>query len=198
MAYGTGQRWESERVFTTYIGFLSIGLAIALSLIVLAPKAALAKFSLKAAAAYIAPAPQSSDPQHTLAPQAEQEATAMRIVAVEWRIKKGQENEFLEYWSTRSTIPDRSGLVGEFLNRVESREQYPWMVWEFNETWTTFINVGIWREGADFQQQIGHFIDNSRPPLAFEADRRRRVFMAPQRWRIGNTSLLENDHPAVR
>jgi hypothetical protein len=136
------------------------------------------------------------------APQVEQAAamadTPMRMVAVEWRIKKGQESEFLEYWSTRSTIPDRSGLVGEFLNRVESREQYPWMVWEFNEGWTTFINIGIWREGADFQQQIGRFIDNSRPPLAFEADRRRRVFMAPERWRIGNTPLLENDHPAVR
>jgi hypothetical protein len=121
----------------------------------------------------------------------------MRIVGVEWRIKKGQESEFLEYWSTRSTIPDRSGLVGEFLNRVESREQYPWMVWELNEGWTTFINIGIWREGADFQQQIGRFIDNSRPPLAFEADRRRRIFLAPERWRIGNTPLLIEDHPAV-
>ena len=136
------------------------------------------------------------------APQVDQSpaaaATPMRIVGVEWRIKKGQEDEFLEYWSTRSTIPDRSGLVGEFLNRVESREQYPWMVWEFNEGWTTFINIGIWREGADFQQQIGRFIDNSRPPLAFEADRRRRIFLAPERWRIGNTPLLNNDHPAVK
>jgi hypothetical protein len=46
------------------------------------------------------------------APQVEQSpaaaATPMRIVGVEWRIKKGQESEFLEYWSTRSTIPDRS------------------------------------------------------------------------------------------
>ena len=126
------------------------------------------------------------------------EQTATRIVAVEWRIKKGQENEFLEYWSTRATIPDRSGLVAEFLNRVESREQFPWMVWEFNEGWTTFINVGIWREGADFQQQIGRFIDNSRPPLAFEADKRRRVFMAPERWRIGSTPLISADHPVVR
>ena len=136
------------------------------------------------------------------APQVEQAAamaaTPMRMVAVEWRIKKGQENEFLEYWSTRATIPDRSGLVAEFLNRVESREQFPWMVWEFNEGWTTFINIGIWREGADFQQQIGRFIDNSRPPLAFEADRRRRVFMAPERWRIGNTPLMAADHPVVR
>jgi hypothetical protein len=183
-------------VFTSYIGLLSIGAAVALSLILIAPKAALAKFSLKGAVSYIAPAPRSSDPQHTLAPQAEQEATAMRIVAVEWRIKKGQENEFLEYWSTRSTIPDRSGLVAEFLNRVESREQFPGV--EFNEGWTTFINVGIWRDQADFQQQIGRLIDNSRPPLAFEAERRRRVFMAPERWRIGDTPMLNDDHPAVR
>ena len=131
-------------------------------------------------------------------PQSENGSTATRIVAVEWRIRKGQENEFLEYWSTRFIIPDRSGLVAEFLNRVESREQFPWMVGEFNENCPTFINIGIWREGADFQQQIGRFIDNSRPPLAFETDRRRRVFMAPERWRIGSTPLLKDDHPLVR
>ncbi len=146
--------------------------------------------------AQVTPLPLAAPPLQVQ--QASTEQTATRIVAVEWRIKKGQENEFLEYWSTRSTIPDRSGLVAEFLNRVESREQYPWMVWEFSENWTTFINVGIWREGADFQQQIGRFIDNSRPPLAFEADRRRRVFMAPERWRIGNTPLITADHPVVR
>ena len=164
--------------------------------------------ALSWAQALPAPAPQVEQaPAQALpapAPQVEQApapaaaATPMRIVAVEWRIKKGQENEFLEYWSTRATIPDRSGLVAEFLNRVESREQFPWMVWEFNESWTTFINIGIWREGADFQQQIGRFIDNSRPPLAFEADKRRRVFLAPERWRIGNTPLLKEDHAAVR
>ena len=39
----------------------------------------------------------------------------MRIVLVEWRIFKGQENLFLDYWSRRETIDDRSGLIGEFL-----------------------------------------------------------------------------------
>src|SRR5215207_4961563 len=39
-----------------------------------------------------------------------------RIVLVEWKIKKGREAEFLDYWSTQSTIPDRSGLIGEFLS----------------------------------------------------------------------------------
>jgi hypothetical protein len=60
------------------------------------------------------------------------------------------------------------------------------------------VNVGVWRNGADFQQQIGRFIDNSRPPLAFEADKRRRVLVAPERWRIGATPLLSSDHPSVR
>lgn len=127
-----------------------------------------------------------------------QGATPMRIVLVEWRIKKGREDEFLKYWSTQATIADRSGLINEFLSRVENQEQFPWMVWDLNSGWTTFVNVGFWREGADFQQQIGRFIDNTKPPLAFEADRRRRVFLAPDRWRIGAASSLRSDHPDVR
>ena len=127
-----------------------------------------------------------------------QDKTATRIVLVEWRIKKGQENEFLEYWSTRATIEDRTGLVGEFLSRVEDQKQFPWMVWDLNPGWTTYVNVGFWRNGADFQQQIGRFIDNSRPPLAFEAERRRRVLVAPERWRVGTTPMLTTDHPGVR
>lgn len=132
--------------------------------------------------------------------QAAQEAAAtpMRLVVVEWRIKKGREDEFLKYWSTQATIADRSGLISEYLSRVESREQFPWMVWDFNGDWTTFVNVGLWREGADFQQQIGRFIDNSKPPLAFEADRRRRVLLAPERWRVGASTAVKEDHPEVR
>ena len=130
--------------------------------------------------------------------QVPSDASQARIVIVEWRIKKGSEQEFLEYWSQRSTIPDRSGLIGEFLSRVEDRSQYPWMIWEFDERWTTFINVGFWRGGADFQEQVGKFIDNTRPSLAFEADRRRRLLVAPERWRIGGTPLPVIDHQRVR
>jgi hypothetical protein len=126
------------------------------------------------------------------------DASFARIVVVEWRIKKGSEQEFLDYWSERSTIPDRSGLIGEFLSRVEDRNEYPWMIWDLDERWTTFINVGFWRDGADFQEQVGRFIDNTRPVLAFEAERRRRLFVAPQRWRVGKARLLATDHQRVR
>jgi len=127
-----------------------------------------------------------------------EQTTAERIVLVEWRIKKGREQEFLDYWSTRATVEDRSGLVSEFLSRVEDRNQFPWMVWEFDPGWTTFVNVGFWRSGADFQQQIGRFIDNSKPPMDFEAQRRRRILVAPERWRIGKAQPIPTDHPAVR
>jgi hypothetical protein len=125
-------------------------------------------------------------------------AESMRVIIVEWRIKKGREREFLDYWSKRSTIPDRLGLIGEFLSRVDDRNNYPWMVWNFDEGWSTFLNVGFWREGADFQQQVGRFIDNTRPPMAFEADRRRRVLLAPERWRLGGTALPLTDHVEVQ
>jgi hypothetical protein len=160
-------------------------------------------FAMAALAWSVLPAPtgafaQEAPVRQGQAAPAGQDTTATRIVLVEWRIKKGQEQEFLDYWSTRATIEDRTGLVGEFLSRVEDQTQFPWMVWDLNPGWTTYVNVGFWRNGADFQQQIGRFIDNSRPSLAFEADRRRRVLVAPERWRIGATPMLATDHPAVR
>jgi hypothetical protein len=140
-----------------------------------------------------APAPQPTRPEAR--PDA---LTPMRVILVEWRIKKGRENDFLEYWSTRSTVPDRSGLIAEFLNRVESREQFPWIRWEFDDGWTTFVTTGLWREAADFQENFGRFIDDTKPPMDFEAQRRRRILLAPERWRRGGSSLPSSDHPGVR
>lgn len=145
-----------------------------------------------ASAQEVAPAQQAAQ-----AVTPHQEATPMRIVIVEWRIKKGHETEFLDYWSNKATIADRSGLISEFLNRVENQQDFPWMVWDLSPRWTTFVNVGYWREGADFQHQIGRFIDNSKPPLSFEAERRRRILLAPERWRIGGAPLMRADHPGV-
>jgi hypothetical protein len=121
-----------------------------------------------------------------------------RIVLVEWRIKAGREQEFLDYWSTQATIGDRSGLVGEFLSRADSRDKFPWMVWDFDPRWTTFVNVGIWRNSFDFEQQIGRYINLARPPLDFEAAPRRRLFVMPERWRIGTSPVIAVDHPEVR
>lgn len=123
-----------------------------------------------------------------------------RIVVVEWKIKKGHEQEFLDYWSQKSTIPDRSGLIAEFLSGEESRERFPWINWAAAESddATVFYNVGIWRQADDFMGQIGKYIDNNRPPMAFEADHRHRVFLAPVKWRVGMSQLPGKDADGVK
>jgi hypothetical protein len=118
-----------------------------------------------------------------------------RIVIVEWRIRKGRECEFLSYWSTRATISNRAGLIAEFLSEVD---QQRWVQWSTAEDSTTFYNIGLWRDAADFEEQIGRFIDLDRPPLEFEAAKRKRVFLAPARWRVGGTGLPLADPPGVR
>ena len=121
----------------------------------------------------------------------------MRIVLVEWRIAKGQESLFLDYWSRRETIDDRSGLIGEFLSRVEDRAQFPWMTCELSSDWTCFVNVGLWRDADAFQAEIGWRLDDKRPKMSFEHERRRRTFLGPERWRFGGTAMPMAEHELV-
>ena len=60
------------------------------------------------------------------------------------------------------------------------------------------MTTGLWREAADFQENFGRFIDDTKPPMDFEAQRRRRILLAPERWRRGGSSLPSSDHPGVR
>ena len=121
----------------------------------------------------------------------------MRIVLVEWRIIKGQENLFMDYWSRREVIDDRSGLIGEFLSRVEDRATFSWITCDLSPDWTCFVNVGLWRDADAFQAQIGWRLDDKRPKLPFEFERRRRTFLGPQRWRFGDSELPVTEHEMV-
>lgn len=140
----------------------------------------------------------ASERQRRFSPANRPEADSeMRIILVEWRIKPGSEQEFLNYWSNREVVNERSGLIGEFLNRVETRDQFPWITWELDDRWTTFVNVGLWRDSEAFQSQIGCKLDDTRPKLPFEAEKRRRIFLGPERWRVGGTALPAWDHALV-
>ena len=143
----------------------------------------------------VAAAPTLRDPDQTGAVSPRDNPYDTRIVVVEWKIKPGQECDFLNYWATRSTVPDRSGLVAEFLSEVD---QKPWIRWTLEDNATTYYNVGIWKTGDAFQDQIGKFIDNNRPPLGFEAAKRGRIFLAPERWRIGQALMPRIDAAGVQ
>ena len=127
------------------------------------------------------------------------EQTPVRIIVVHWKIRKGMEQRFLEYWSGQARVENRSGLISEYLSSVADAERFGWINWRsLDPAWTSFFNVGLWRDEDAFQDQIGRFINNSRPPLEFEAERRERVFLAPQRWRVGQSALPAADPPGVR
>lgn len=123
----------------------------------------------------------------------------LRIVVVHWKIKPGREAEFLDYWSTRSVVEDRTGLIGEYLSSIEDRSRAPWINWStLDPAYISYFNVGLWQDADSFQSQIGKFIDNTRPPLPFEAAKRERIFLAPERWRAGKSALPMTDPPGVR
>ncbi len=125
-----------------------------------------------------------------------------RIIVVEWKIKKGHEQEFLDYWSQKSTIPDRSGLIGEFMTTAESKDKYPFISWASIDAsgpdTTVFYNVGFWKKADAFVDQIGKYVDLNRPPLPFESEKRHRVFLQPLRWRIGMSSFPTKDADGVK
>jgi hypothetical protein len=125
-----------------------------------------------------------------------------RIIVVEWKIKKGHEDEFLKYWATKSVVDDRSGLIAEFMTTPESKDKFPWIQWSSVDTasadYSTFYNIGIWKKADDFVGQIGKYIDINRPSLPFEADKRHRVLLTPQEWRIGMSALPAKDAEGVK
>ena len=153
-------------------------------------------FSGPVALAEVANAP---TPVVFVEPVGSQRITPLRVVIVHWKIKLGEEAKFLEYWSTRSVVGDRSGLVSEYLSSVEEQDRAPWIIWQALDTaYTSYFNVGIWRDLDAFQDQIGRYIDNNRPLLPFEAKRRERVLLAPEAWRVGRSTPPTTDAPGVK
>lgn len=123
--------------------------------------------------------------------------TEMRIVIVEWRIRKGHEAAFLDYWSQNQVIEDRSGLIGEYLSHVENQRDCQWITLEFGADWTTYVNVGFWSDADAFRRQIGPKINDQRPALSFEHEKHRRLFLCPDRWRVGGAMLPTASHDLV-
>ena len=139
----------------------------------------------------------SADPHRTGPKSVRVSGARMRIVIVEWRIRKGQEAAFLDYWSENEAIEDRSGLIGEYLSHVENQMDCQWITLEFGTEWTTYVNVGFWSDADAFRQQVGPKIDDRRPALPFEYEKRRRTFLCPDRWRVGGAALPAASHDLV-
>ncbi len=121
----------------------------------------------------------------------------MCIILVEWSIRPELEEDFLLYWSQREVIADRSGLIGEFLSRVDHREDHPWVTWEVATDCVTYVNVAMWRDMEAFERQIVPKMHDDGPLHPFQLRRQRRVSLGPQRWRLGGAPLPSARHRLV-
>lgn len=130
----------------------------------------------------------------------------MVVVIVRWYIKKGQEENFKHIWITKMEPVFKDGLFREFFSKPVDivNEKYHTLDVESNH-YTTFINIGIWRDIEAFDQAIGSFIpDRNKPNLEefpekhnkelievfdFEFKLRERVVMTIEEDRVGDWEL---------
>jgi hypothetical protein len=91
------------------------------------------------------------------------------MVIVEWTLKSGHEQEFLDF---REPIqPSTPGFLGEQLYRAEI---------DGDRETIMYVNIGRWRSRADFYAEVPGVTEGSAPkPQDFEAAPRRRIWVRP-------------------
>lgn len=120
----------------------------------------------------------------------------MVIVVIHWKIKPDMVDEFLDFWKTSAVISDRTGLIGEFLSEGHSTAEFDWITWPMTGRegiYRSFVTVGYWNSGDEFQAQVGRYFETSTGPQDFEAEPRLRTALKPKVWRIGDSRLPIHD-----
>ena len=127
----------------------------------------------------------------------------MIIVLIWWKIRPTLEAEqsFMAWWKDHG-IEDRSSLCGEFLSRPQPIGELnippDLPIEQINDLepersqYRLFVNVGLWRDWDSFVNGPGQYIDDSKEPEPFEAERRSRTVLTPQRWRLGEWDPARN------
>ena len=134
----------------------------------------------------------------------------MIIVLVHWLIKTGidHEEKFKKVWKNM-TIEPNTGLYREILTSVEVNDNPKFNTFSLaNPAYTTFINIGIWKDLKSFDDAVGKYIlaPERREPLAkpgtemeavylqdFEFKLRERVVLSKVFDRQGALELPEAD-----
>jgi hypothetical protein len=133
----------------------------------------------------------------------------MIIALINWRIKVDQEDAFLAKWKTQLKLENKPGLVGEFLSKVEGRDFHPGVTWAMEPDdqddpsvseidYVSYVNVGMWMSVDNFMSAVGQYMSEGRTIREpFEAAPRRRAILSPQHWRVGTSSLPQENSPGV-
>src|SRR5258708_25054723 len=133
----------------------------------------------------------------------------MVIVIVRWYIKDRQDDKFKSSWGNYMDPTIKDGLFREFFSKPVdvTEEKYHTLDVE-SKHYTTYINVGIWRDITDFERAIGSLIPNREPHkkkegkelievFDFEFKLRERIVMDVEEDRRGKWDLPPASIPPI-
>jgi hypothetical protein len=88
------------------------------------------------------------------------------VVLVNWLIRPGYEERFVEKWRTM-TVDAHSGLYREILTNLDKGERAAQLDSKFHTFsvgdpfYSTYINIGMWESLESFDKAIGKYIPNA-------------------------------------
>ena len=130
----------------------------------------------------------------------------MVLVVVRWYIKKDKKDEFKNLWINDMDPKEKGGLFREFFSTPvrDKNEKYHTLDFE-SSYYTTYINVGLWKDLKSFDSAIGSFIPDRKKSATqigkeiievfdFEFKLRERIVMKVEedrngRWILPNPSV---------
>ena len=124
----------------------------------------------------------------------------MHLILIHWKIIRTEQavHDFFRYWSEGLTIPDRTGLIGEFLSQPLCAEETGLfrhgIALQDTSAYYSFVNLGLWEDVSAFQEQIDRpYRQRGLAKLPFEYARCQGLVLQPCQWRLGLRSLPTQD-----
>jgi len=97
----------------------------------------------------------------------------MIVALIHWRVKPDtkSKNAFIKHWKTNNFIPDRTGLIAEFLSDSMKIADFPWITWHLDPeslgNFKSYVTVGLWQDSIHFKDQVANYFNDDKPMLPF-------------------------------
>jgi len=119
----------------------------------------------------------------------------MVIIMVHWLIKSGfrHEEAFTALWKSM-TIEPNIGLYREILTTVELDSDPKFNTFSLTDkAYTTFINIGLWKDLASFDAAVGKYIQapERRAPLAAPEREMQAVYLQDFEFKLRERVILK-------
>ena len=121
-----------------------------------------------------------------------EKTTSPVVILIHWLVRKGCERAFEDFWRGMS-VKHGSGLYRELLTTPLTCADPKFNTFSItNTSYSTYINIGIWRSICDFDRAIGAYI----PPTAETPDpvtgrRRRSITLEDFEFKIRERIVLQ-------